>query len=241
VAELEPPDHQSSRPPADDIPALAEADVVAYLKHHPDFLDRHPDVLEAIELSHASGAAVSLIERQVELLRVRNRRLEDRLENLIDTASDNEKRATNVHKLARSLLRAPSLAAIGVALKLRMHEDFDIDESFVGVSGNLFQRHDIDCIAPLEPSGAIAKAFDGFLRTRLIECGPIDEDRARLLFPRASMPIRSAAIVPLEKERSLGLMALGSREPDRFQPRQGKLFLEMVADLVAAAIRSRLS
>ena len=50
----------------------------------------------------------------------------------------------------------------------------------------------------------------------------------------------SAAIVPLEKEKNLGMLVLGSRELERFQPRQGKVFLEMTADLVAAALRARL-
>src|SRR5262249_15519602 len=152
---------------------------------------------------------------QVEILRTKNRRLEDRLERLIEAARDNEKRAGNVHRLARTLIRGPSLAAIAVGLRDCMREDFDVDETFIGVSGSAFLRHDIDGIVRVEADGAIAKAFDNFLRTRLIECGPIDETRARLLFPKADRPIRSAAIVPLEKEKSLGMIALGSREEER--------------------------
>src|SRR3546814_11545717 len=81
-------------------------------------------------------------------------------------------------------------------------------------------------------------AFENFFRTRLIECGPIEADKAQLLFPK-SEAIQSAAIVPLEKEKSLGFVALGSRDAERFAPRQGKLFLELTADLVAAAVRAR--
>ena len=220
---------------------LDEASVVAYLKTHPDLLERNPELLEALELSHASGAAVSLIERQVELLRARNRRLEDRFDRLVESARDNEKRAAKVQKLARSLIRAPSLAAIAATLKQRLRDDFDVDDCFVGLSTATFQRRDIDGIAPIDPDGPIARSYDDFLRTRLIECGPISEERVALLFPRSEATIRSAAVVPLEKERSLGMLALGSREAERFQPRQGKLFLEMVADLVAAAIRARLA
>ncbi len=54
-------------------------------------------------------------------------------------------------------------------------------------------------------------------------------------------PIASAAIVPLEKEKYLGMLALASRDPERFQPRQGKLFLEMTAELVSAAVRARMN
>jgi uncharacterized protein YigA (DUF484 family) len=218
-----------------------EEQVIAWLRTHPDLLERHPDLLEALELSHASGAAVSLIERQVELLRAKTRRLEDRAATLIDIARDNERRANNMHRLARTLIRSPSLAAVASGLRNCMREDFDIDEVFVGVNGTAFLRHDIEGIVPIEPESAIARAFDNFFRTRLIECGPIDESRAKLLFPRSETPIRSAAVVPMERDKNLGMIALGSRDAERFQPRQGKLFLEMTAELIAAAVRARLT
>ncbi len=226
---------------AEPVPALNEADVVAWLKAYPDVLTRHPAVLESIEISHAAGSAVSLIERQVELLRGKNSRLESRLETLIETARANEIRADKVLALARSLIRAPSLAAIAVALKVSMREDFDVDDVFLGLNGTAFKRHDIDGVVPLDPNGPIAKAYDNFIRTRLVECGPLSAERAKLLFPKSEATIASAAVVPMERDKNLGMIALGSRDAERFQPRQGKLFLEMTAELVAAAVRARLA
>lgn len=222
------------------VPKLNEREVVAYLKAHADFLARHPDLLEAIELKHRSGSAVSLIEKQVDMLRAKNQRLEDRLTRLLDAARDNEKRADNVHRLARTLIRAPSLAGVVAGLAKCMREDFDIDEAVVGVAAVHLKRHDIEGLVALEPEGKLARGFENFFRTRLVECGPISADKAQLLFPKAAVLPQSAAIVPLEKEKSLGLLALGSRDPERFQPRQGKLFLELTAELVAAAVRSRI-
>lgn len=220
---------------------LDAAQVLEYLQAHPQLLTEHPGALEKLELAHAAGSAVSLIERQVEVLRAKNARLEARLERLIETARANEKRTEGVLRLARALIRAPSLASIAAALRHSLREDFDVDEVFIGINANAYTRHDIEGIAPLQPEGALARAYDNFIRTRLIECGPIEEERARLLFPKAQHPVRSAAVVPLEKDKNLGLLALGSREPERFQPRQGKLFLEMLAGLVAAAIRARMA
>jgi uncharacterized protein YigA (DUF484 family) len=114
-------------------PSVSADDVLAYLKAHPDFLQTHPELLETMELQHAAGNAVSLIERQVEVLRGRSQRLEDRLSHLLENARDNEKRATNVHRLARTLIRAPTLAAAILGLQTCMREDFGIDEVWVGV------------------------------------------------------------------------------------------------------------
>lgn len=225
----------------DRAPALKdETEVLAYLQAHPDFLSRHPELLETIELQHASGSAVSLIERQVEVLRGRSQRLEDRLTHLLENARDNERRAANVHRLARTLIRAPTLAGAISGLQVCMRDDFAIDEAWVGISSGLLKRRDIDGLHRLTPEGPITRHFENFLRTKLIECGPIDEARARLLFPKAAELPLSAAVVPLERDKHLGMLVLASRDPERFQPRQGKVFLEMTAELVAAAVRAKL-
>ena len=222
------------------VPALDEAAVAAHLKAHPDFFTRYPDVLESIELAHRAGSAVSLMEKQVDILRAKNDKLEQRLERLLDAARDNEKRADHVHKLARTLVRAPSLAGVVAGLRQCMRDDFGIDEVFVGLNPKHYKRHDIEGLTPVETDGKIAKSFENFFRTRLIECGPLSETRAKLLYPKCDPLPQSAAIVPLEKDKHLGMVAFASRDPERFQPRQGKLFLEMTAELIAAAVRARL-
>lgn len=217
-----------------------EGRIAGYLRRHPDFFQRFPDLLEIMELRHAAGSAVSLIERQVEILRGRSHRLEDRLKNLLDNAKDNEHRATGVHTLARTLIRAPTLAAAVLGLRKCLREDFGVDEVFVGVAATHLKRQDIEGLTRLDPGGAVVKALDNFFRTRLLECGPLDEARARLLFPNAAAAPKSAALVPLDREKNLGVLVLGSTDPDRFQPKQGRLFLEMTAELVSAALRAKL-
>ena len=220
---------------------LHDDEVAAYLKDHPDFLSRFPHLLEILELRHASGAAVSLIERQVEILRGRNQRLEDRLRDLSEVARENELRATSVQRLARILVGASTLGQVIVGLNKCMLEDFDIDGVYVGVNPKSMRRQDIEGLHRLDSHNPVVKAYDDFFRTRLIECGPIDAEHSALFFPGAKEPMQSAAIVPLEKENNLGVLVLASAEPERFQPRQGKLFLEMTAELVSAAIRARLA
>ncbi|MGQ0620938.1 MAG: DUF484 family protein [Panacagrimonas sp.] len=226
---------------AEAVAGLDENEVIAYLRAHPDFLLRFPEVLETMELQHASGSAVSLIERQVEILRGRSQRLEDRLSHLLDAARDNEKRATSVHRLARTLLRAPTLAAAILGLQTHLREDFGIDDVFVGILAPLLRRNDIDGLARLDQGSPVMRAFDNFFRTKMIECGPLAAAQAKLLFPKAVELPASAAVVPLEKEKNLGMLVLASRDPQRFQPRQGRLFVEMTAELVAAAMRAKLA
>lgn len=222
-------------------PSEVSAEQVAtYLKAHPDFLQRRADLLATLEVHHASGSAVSLIERQVELLRNKNAQLEDRLAQVLSNANDNERRGALIHKLARTLIRAPSLAAAVAGLMRVMREDFNISEAIVAINAAVYKRQDIEGLYPLEPDSLLSRSTEGFLRTKLVECGPISAERARALFPRAAAPVLSAALVPLEKDRNLGFIALGAYDDSRFQPRQGRLFLELTAELVSAALRARL-
>lgn len=225
-------------------PAVSEFEeeqAVAYLRRHPNLLSRFPDLLETIELAHDSGSAVSLIERQVELLRGRNARLQDRLDRLVYNARENENRVLGLQRLACALLRAPSLASVVAALKISLRDDFAIDELFVGLLAPGFRRHDIEGLTPLEPGAPIPREFENFFRTRLTECGPLTQERAALLFPRAAEPPRSAALAALGKERPLGMLVLAARDAQRFTPRQGTLFVELTAELAYAALRARLS
>lgn len=226
-----------------DVPVPASSDeerAVSYVHRHPKFLTRHPELLETLQFTHTSGSAISLIERQVQFLRGKNARLEERMARMLDNARDNERRATAVQRLARRLIRAPSLAAVADALRHSMREDFSVDEVFIGLIAPGFHRHDIEGITPLELNHPLRQQYENFFRTRLTECGPIDAARAKLMFAAAAQPVRSAAIIALEKEKTLGMVALGAYEEERFKPRQGRLFLEMVSDLAGAAVRARL-
>ncbi|TAM11831.1 MAG: DUF484 family protein [Nevskiaceae bacterium] len=213
---------------------------VGYVRRHPNFLTRHPELLENLQLNHASGPAVSLIERQVQVLRGKNARLEERMTRMLDNARDNERRSTAVQRLARGLIRAPSLAAIAATLRQSMNEDFAVDEVFIGLLAPGFRRHDIEGITPLDATHPVLACYANFFRTRLTECGTLDTERGALLFPHATQPVHSAAVVPLERDKTIGMIALGAADSERFRPRQGKLFLEMVADLAGAALRAHL-
>ncbi|MHA7833379.1 MAG: DUF484 family protein [Algiphilus sp.] len=224
-----------------DTPELDADAVHAWLQAHPEFFSHRPDVLEAADLHHASGGASSLIERQVEWLRAKNARLDARLHQLMETARDNETRARKILRVAQMLLRAPTLAVMVAQLRKLLREEFDIDDIFLGVLAPKLRRNDIDGLTRIDAKGSVARAFDNSFRTRLIETGPLDDARARLVFPRAKDLPASAAVVPLDKQEIIGLLVLGTQDAKRFTEEQGKLFLEMLAELVAASLRARLA
>ena len=67
-----------------------------YLLTHPDFFIDHPEVLKELQVPHLSGNAVSLVEKQLILLREQNEQTQKRLHELIEIARQNEELARSV-------------------------------------------------------------------------------------------------------------------------------------------------
>src|ERR1044071_3421073 len=105
--------------------ATQEAEIADYLQQHPDFFERHTNVLARLKLPHSrDGAAVSLIERQVQVLRTKNDKLETRLRDLVEVARGNDVLVGKIHRLACRLLRARSAESLIEALETSLREDF---------------------------------------------------------------------------------------------------------------------
>ena len=130
-----------------------ETAVIEYLRAHPDFFLRHEYVLSELRLTHPdSGKAISLIERQVEILREQRQELKHRLQQLTQTARDNEHLLERIEQLILRLLEADELASLTTALRKGLREDFHADAvelvlfrdrpELAANYANLFHRHE---------------------------------------------------------------------------------------------------
>lgn len=225
-----------TRPAA--VPAAPSAEeeqtVLDFLARTPDFFERHAEVLENMPIQHGSGAAVSLIERQVQVLRARNQQLEARLESLLETARHNEARVQGMNGLAEALIRADGLAAVISALSTSLAGEFAVDAVRLAVFEVPEHCQDLGLLKLDQDQ--LPAALKDFFRTGQIVCGPLDEELRSLLFD-GHAELQSAALVPLDQRDSLGLLALASTDEQRFTPTMGRLFLDMTANLATAALR----
>ena len=114
-----------------EIAEVDEAAVASYLSATPEFFDRHAQLLAKIRLPDSRGGAstVSLLERQVEVLRERNRQLERKVKDFMDVARENDALGTRVLGMARRLIAAPDRAASIVAIESALREDFGAGQS----------------------------------------------------------------------------------------------------------------
>jgi uncharacterized protein YigA (DUF484 family) len=221
--------HRSTSPEA---ASLEAADIAIWLKDHPDFFEQHPQLLALMRVNHAgTGGAVSLIERQVSVLREQNRSLERKLVELVQIARANEQLSRQLHDFASELLGTKSLSDVIAVAQDKIRELFNTD--FV-VLRLLDAVSDDFAIALDEES--VEGLFDELLLDNKPVCGRLRAQQSEFLFAGNAGEIKSAALIPLHAAGPLGLLALASRNPQQFSPSMGGLFLSHLGDLVSSAL-----
>ncbi|HEY2621810.1 DUF484 family protein [Dyella sp. Tek66A03] len=212
---------------------LVASDVAAYLRRHPEFLADYPDLAAQLTLPREQGPVASLAVYQLQSLREKNAELERQLAGLIAIAAENERLMQRVHDLNVAVLRANTPAVAARSVVARLSEDFKTDQVRLLLFGAVG-------LAPATwliniPGGRTAvPEFADFLSHHEPVAGRLSAERLYRLFGDQAPEVRSTAIMPLGE---FGILAIGSADPDHFQPGMGTLFLKMIAATVTAALR----
>jgi hypothetical protein len=214
-----------------------ETRIAAFLAKEPDFFDRHPTLLAQLRLPHARGdlSTVSLVERQVEVLRERTRDGEAKLRTLIDNGRANDALAGKMHRLAIRLVTARDRAARLVALEASLVEDFAVREFTLILTGPVpagapgYVRH-----VPIDDTGL--QSLDSLFATAKPRCGRVRDAQRDFLFPKSAIAIGSVALVPLALAGTPALLAIASSDVDHFNPTMSTDFLARIGELVVAAL-----
>jgi uncharacterized protein YigA (DUF484 family) len=220
---------------------LNDDTVAQYLQAYPDFFERHAALLARLRLPHSrtSGQTVSLIERQVDVLRERNQGLERKLRELVDVARLNEQLTDKIHRFARRLLCSRSLAETVAAIESSLREDFDARHSvlvlFAPDAGELKSLQG-RFLRLLPRDHADLRMFDTFLTASKPRCGQVRDAQRDYLFGEGNVEIGSVALVPLGAASALGFLAVGSSDAQRFHPTMSTDFLGRIGEYVREAI-----
>ncbi|WP_293265559.1 DUF484 family protein [Neptunomonas sp.] len=211
---------------------LSETDIADYLAKNSDFFMRHKPLLEVMSVPHETGRAVSLIERQTSLLRDRNQKLTIHLSDLIDIARHNDSQFDKTKRMVLALLDSATLDDVAVALEESLCRDFYGDEtSLVLFSDNPLNVNNLK-ILPRDTAGVI----EPLMKTNMPTCGQLSLIENRFLFEDDAVKVQSAAVIPLVKGETVGLLAVGSYDPYYFQSSQGTLFLSYVGEVLSRVV-----
>ncbi|MGR9085873.1 MAG: DUF484 family protein [Gammaproteobacteria bacterium] len=215
---------------------LTSVQVEHYLLHHPEFFNEHLHLLEKMVIPHPSGSAISLISKQLEIFRCKHHELENQLNALIEIARDNDTSFNRMHKLTLALLDAASLAEIADKLEQILFEYFLTD--FVAI--RIIRQSPAAGLEALciEPDSETLEPFISELSTKEPKCGRLTLAQARVLFGESALEVKSGAIIPLTLQDDKGLLAIGSKQKDRFHYSMGSLFLNQMGEIISARLIS---
>lgn len=220
---------------------FSESDVASYLRSHPDFFERHLPLLRRLRIPHQSGAStVSLVERQVSVLRQRNDELERQLAELFEVAKANNELVDNIHELAMTFLRTLGVDGRLEALETALREDFGAERAVLVLFDNE-SRPELarpGFVKTVSREDDALKSFSTFLRSARPRCGPLRDKQKEFLFDREADSIASGAMVPIGDGGRIGFLTIGSKDANQFHPGQRFDFLARLGELVEIALGS---
>jgi uncharacterized protein YigA (DUF484 family) len=209
-------------------------DIVSkYLRQNPDFLEREPALLKHLELSHASGPAISLIEKQVQYLRAQNETLEQQLNQLIQVASDNEKLMSRLHQLTLELMSMGDLPSFFDRLSEALLSEFKADILNITLFDLKIEASPKTPLFHACRDDSEIQQFQDQLDKSQSICGRLNSDKRDYLFGSRAQWVQSTVLVPVGDD---GMLAIGSSDPARFYPGMGTLFLDLLAQVVTARL-----
>jgi uncharacterized protein YigA (DUF484 family) len=223
--------------------ASAQSDeerIERYLSLNPDFFERHQPLLARMRLPHMrTGSTVSLVERQVEVLREQKSDSDRRLAEFVAVARANDQLADRIHRFTRRLLRAPDAPSALTALEASLREDFDAFHSVLLLTAPIASLASAEFepfLRRLASDDTNMRTFDALLATGKPRCGQVRDSQRDFLFGPEAPSIGSVALVPLGEAGSVGLLALGSAERERFHPGMSTEFLKRMGELITDAL-----
>ena len=212
---------------------LGAHEVAAWLRRHPQFLKQFPDLSLSLVVPREEGPAASLASYQLEVLRDKNRELSRRLQDLFANAQENERLAVRTHQLALALMRQDGAAATLRAMAASLAEDFQGDLVRIVLFAPVAGLDDVDWLQVLAADDPRLAAFRDALADGEPICGRLHPDKHALLYGDRAEEVQSSALLPID---GLGLVAVGSRDPNRFFPGMGTLFLRMMGEALVTAM-----
>ena len=212
--------------------SLEAAAIAAYLEAHPDFFIEHEELLPALRIPHQRGDTISLVERQITILRERNIELRHRLSHLMDVARDNDRLFDKTRRLILALMDATSLEDVVISVEDSLRQDFQVPfVSLILLGDNPMP------VGRWVTHADAQTAIGGLLSEDKSVCGSLREHELDFLFGEEQRKqIGSTAVVAISYQGIHGVLAIASRDPQHYKSSVGTLFLSYIAEVMGRVL-----
>lgn len=219
---------------SESIEKLAGHEVAAWLRRHPQFLKQFPDLALTLVVPRDDGPTASLASYQLDVLRDKNRELSRRLGELGQTAQVNERLAVRTLQLTLALMKQDNAADTLRAMAASLEEDFAGDLVRLVVHAPVAGLEQAPWLQVIAADDARLGPFRDCLTDGEPICGRLQPEKNAVLYGARADEIQTTALLPLP---GVGLIAVGSHDPNRFYPGMGTLFLRMMGEALVVALQ----
>lgn len=215
----------------DEVQVLDDALVADYLRRHPEFFLQQDELLAELRIPHARGTSISLVERQLAVLRERSLDMHQRLGRLVDVARDNDRLFGLTRQLTLELLDATSLAELIAVLEDGLRERFKVP----AVSLLIFTDYELDVARSTSLSRA-RQQVPALLGEQVVSGVLRDKELEFLFGEEVAAQVGSVAVASFGEPLPLGMLALGSPDAQKYSHTVGTLFLDFIARVLARVL-----
>lgn len=211
---------------------MQSADVAAWLQANPQFFEEYADLVSEIFIPHPHGGrAIPIAERQIITLREKNRVFETKLSELLQFGEENDQIGEKMHRLSVALLHAGDLAAVLGTLQYHLQEHFQVPH----VAVRLWGEERDDTLIEYSPVSEAVLELVHSLDTPY--CGPYVTDEVLGWLGESGPQLKSFAQIAIRADTPMGVLVMGSEDPQRFYPEMGTLYLTRLGELASAAMQ----
>ncbi|HEY7773307.1 MAG TPA: DUF484 family protein [Marinagarivorans sp.] len=211
---------------------ISEDDVERYLADNPEFFERHLDLLLSLRLSHPSGNAISLIEKQVHTYRERNSNIRERLNILLANARENDRLFELSQRLTLSLIECSELGDIFDALSYSLDQEFKVKHAAIWV----LDKHLSSATTHFWADNSFQPLLNERLKSSKTAFSGISQAEINALFDNEHQVGSAAVSIVRHGSRPIAIIAVGHEDPERYQPNGGTLFLRHLSELLSRVL-----
>ena len=212
---------------------MKSEEVAQYLLTNPQFFEEHADLMSRMLIPHPHGGrTISITERQMLSLRDKNKQLEVKMSELIQFGEENDSISEKMHRLGVAMIATASFQAVLHTLNFHLRDDFSIPH----VALRLWDRPENS--EELPEFAEVSEELQVFAETLAQPyCGSTSGFETSSWFGGASKHVRSQALIAMGNGGgTIGMIALGSEEAQRFYAGMGTLYLERLGEMASAAL-----
>jgi len=217
---------------------LIDKDVAAYLLANPDFFVDRDRLLLKIQVPHKSKGTISLVEKQLDVIRDRQKKTRRQLKEFVENAERNKEIFDKSRKLILSMMAAKRSSEFFAALEKGLKRDFGCKANSLVVFGKPKQINHFTSRIPAESA---RKYVGALMQSKVPTLGTLRPREQDFLFRDQSEKVKSAAVLTIrDKNKYLGMLAIGSSDTEYFTPDMDALFINFIAETLGKLLPQHL-